>query len=611
MIMEHVAISAFIMGIISASSLPLGTLTTIFWTPGERSVAFLMAFGAGALLAALTLDLVGVALALNQFNSLALGAILGGVLFIALNWLVNLQGGFLRKPSTAIFHVRREQRLRTRRILRHMGRINTFRNLSELETRDLGDVLFRQDYPAETTLYRQYDPSDRLYIVTSGDVELLDPTRDMEAFIHNVDNDAFGRMAFFTGAPHATLARTQTDVSLWVLARDDFERLLVTSPNLVDALIDLIGGDEVHSYLIERHNMEAEQVDAWVDAAVTSLRNRGTVPPAVAVDRGDESVREMIQNVASTQIFDDLPEVEVRKIAGCFFHRSFERGETLFSQDQLAERMYIVEEGEVALVDPRNDLKPPEKLHDGESIGTLSFVTGARHTDSAVVTMDTGVWVLRKRDFEQLLRESPLLEEQVRRVIQTENVAGYLKERHEFNADDSARWVRRAVGSLEAGRPIRSAEDFAEKIKAHGNAPIAIFLGITLDGIPESMVIGSSMIHSSISLSLLAGLFLSNYPESLSSSIGMRQQGLSFRRILIMWTSLMLLTGIDAALGNLFFTGASPSSVSFIQGLAAGAMLTMIAETMLPEAYTKGGSIIGLATLAGFLTAIFFKTLEY
>ena len=73
----------------------------------------------------------------------------------------------------------------------------------------------------------------------------------------------------------------------------------------------------------------------------------------------------------------------------------------------------------------------------------------------------------------------------------------------------------------------------------------------------------------------------------------------------------MILTGIGAALGNLFFTGATPTAVSLIQGLAAGAMLTMIAETMLPEAYTKGGSVIGLATLAGFLTAIFFQTLEH
>ncbi len=119
------------------------------------------------------------------------------------------------------------------------------------------------------------------------------------------------------------------------------------------------------------------------------------------------------------------------------------------------------------------------------------------------------------------------------------------------------------------------------------------------------------MIHAShISLSLIAGLFLSNYPEALSSSVGMRQQGLSFKRIMIMWTSLMIFTGIGAALGNMFFVEAPEMLFSFIEGIAAGAMLTMIAETMLPEAYFKGGSIVGISTLLGFLTPIYFKTLE-
>jgi zinc transporter ZupT len=90
----------------------------------------------------------------------------------------------------------------------------------------------------------------------------------------------------------------------------------------------------------------------------------------------------------------------------------------------------------------------------------------------------------------------------------------------------------------------------------------------------------------------------------------MRERGMSFRCVLLMWSSLMVITGIGAALGNLFFVGVPPSSVTLVQGIAAGAMLTMIAETMLPEAYIKGGSIIGLSTLAGFLAAIFFKTLE-
>ena len=77
-----------------------------------------------------------------------------------------------------------------------------------------------------------------------------------------------------------------------------------------------------------------------------------------------------------------------------------------------------------------------------------------------------------------------------------------------------------------------------------------------------------------------------------------------------MWFSLMVLTGIGAWIGAVFFVGAPPVMFSVIEGIAAGAMLTMIAETMLPEAYHRGGNITGFATLLGFLAAIYFSTLH-
>ena len=131
-----------------------------------------------------------------------------------------------------------------------------------------------------------------------------------------------------------------------------------------------------------------------------------------------------------------------------------------------------------------------------------------------------------------------------------------------------------------------------------------------MDGIPESLVIGASLLHGSISVSLLAGLFLSNFPEALSSSVGMRQLNYSASKILWMWISLMVITGIGAFLGNIFFVEAPRFLFALIDGMAAGAMLVMIAETMLPEACHKGGAITGFATLMGFLAAVFFKTLE-
>jgi zinc transporter ZupT len=76
-----------------------------------------------------------------------------------------------------------------------------------------------------------------------------------------------------------------------------------------------------------------------------------------------------------------------------------------------------------------------------------------------------------------------------------------------------------------------------------------------------------------------------------------------------MWTSIMVLTGIGAALGKILVDLASPMFLALLEGLAAGAMLTMIAQTMLPEAYTRGGPIVGFCTLMGFFCAMFTKVI--
>jgi zinc transporter ZupT len=139
---------------------------------------------------------------------------------------------------------------------------------------------------------------------------------------------------------------------------------------------------------------------------------------------------------------------------------------------------------------------------------------------------------------------------------------------------------------------------------------MAIWLGIMLDGIPESIVIGSSLLlHPTMSLSLLAGLFISNFPEALSSSVGMRGQRMSNQKILMMWSSIMIVAGIGAFFGNVLFENVSPLIFALVDGMAAGAMLTMIAETMLPEAFHIGGSVTGLSALAGFLATLLFKVI--
>jgi zinc transporter ZupT len=104
-------------------------------------------------------------------------------------------------------------------------------------------------------------------------------------------------------------------------------------------------------------------------------------------------------------------------------------------------------------------------------------------------------------------------------------------------------------------------------------------------------------------------VLIANYPEALSSSVGMRKQGFSVGKILGMWFSITVITGLLAALGSVVFAEAPDNLISLLESMAAGAMLTVIAETMLPEAYIKGGSIVGISTLLGFLAIVIIGSL--
>ena len=270
--------------------------------------------------------------------------------------------------------------------------------------------------------------------------------------------------------------------------------------------------------------------------------------------------------------------------------------------------MFIIESGKVDIIDERNNAKKINTLHAGEVVGEMALVTGEPRCATAFAAVDTTVWMILKEHFDRLMQTSPKICETVKNLVK-ERIFD-LQQKETIQLEQAKIWYSKAIKHIDDEIILPTKIDVKEVAAEHRGAPLAIWLGIMLDGIPESLVIGASMIYHSISYSLIAGLFLSNYPEALSSSIGMREQGYSFRKVFLMWTSLMIITGIGAYMGNIFFISAPPFLFVMIQGVAAGAMLTMIAETMLPEAFHKGGSITGFSTLLGFLAALFFKTFE-
>ncbi len=129
----------------------------------------------------------------------------------------------------------------------------------------------------------------------------------------------------------------------------------------------------------------------------------------------------------------------------------------------------------------------------------------------------------------------------------------------------------------------------------------AIVLGAVLDGIPESVVLGLSLVGGTgISLPILAAVFISNVPESLGASADLLRDGVSRSRVLLLWVIVVTASGGAAGAGYALLADASRELVAAVQTFAAGAIIAMLAESMMPEAFAKGGRAVGLATAFGF-----------
>ena len=426
--LSEMAMAAFVAGTISAISLPLGAALGLAIRPGPKITSALMAFGAGALLFALTIEIVAHSFHEVGFTPLAIGCVLGGVLFELMNQALNSQGGFLRKAATLALHVTRIKRRRAESILARLSRAHVLREMPPEEIAALVPKVKEVQFEPGQTIFTEGEPGDAAYLIDDGEVEA---SRGGTAIATLGAGDVFGEMALVTGAARSATVKAVLAVHAFVLPKEEFDSLL----------------------------------------------------------RDSTSTREMVRSLVVQRTAD------------------------------LAERTLV-----------------PEK--------------------------------------------------------------------------EAEQWKRTAIRHLSPQDLAPSSKEIEATAKAHGSAALAIWLGILLDSIPESIVIGTGVTgFGAFSWALIAGVFLANLPEALSSSVVMRAQGYTKVRIFSMWTSIVLITGIGAVIGNLFFREMSPGNFAIIEGAAAGAMLTMIAETMLPEAYEHGGAIVGLSTLAGFLAALFVKAI--
>jgi zinc transporter, ZIP family len=179
-----------------------------------------------------------------------------------------------------------------------------------------------------------------------------------------------------------------------------------------------------------------------------------------------------------------------------------------------------------------------------------------------------------------------------------------------------------AIGGLFAGCAVFFGGDWlidrsggSERKDARGGqesgSSLAIVLGTVLDGVPESMVIGLTIFKGgAVGAAYLIAVFISNLPESISSTSGLVASGWRKAMVLWMWIGIALISGLASLAGYALFQHSSPDVVAFVLAFAAGAILTMLANTMMPEAYEHGGKLVGVLTTIGFAVAFTIHVLD-
>jgi ZIP family zinc transporter len=148
------------------------------------------------------------------------------------------------------------------------------------------------------------------------------------------------------------------------------------------------------------------------------------------------------------------------------------------------------------------------------------------------------------------------------------------------------------------------------KKRSDNHSGLSIFIGTIIDAIPESVIIGVSLLEQgTVSYLMVIAVFLSNFPEGLSSTVGLKKDGYSKKTLLIMWLIVVLLASLSSLLGFSLLQDASTTLLSFISAFAAGGIMAMVASTMMPEAFEEGGAIVGLISSFGLLCSLLLSQL--
>lgn len=412
------AVTAFLQGLLGASSLLLGAVVGVVWQPSRAFSAAIMAFGSGTLISAIAFDITLAVYQRSGFLPLVIGFTVGGAIFTLMTRLIDQQGGFLRNQASSRRYLFRRRQEAASEVLKRLAQIEVMRDLPPTEVQAIIPLLKPCMAESADVLCQEGTPGDSLYLILSGEADVLKRKQPITVL---GPGEVFGEMAVLTGSPRSATVVARTPMELYELKKSDFDLVLTRSPHIAGALSRIL----------------ARRLEATTDSQATAERQQ-------------------------------------------------------------------------------------------------------------------------------------------------------------------QQWRQEILDSTELDLPLPEQQAMLQQL-AKGTAPLAILLGTLIDNIPESAVIGMTAESGHAGTSFLLAVFISNFPEALSSSIGMRKTGTKPGNILALWSGVVLLGGLGALVGSLLQTTAPDLLVALTQAIAGGAILAMIASTMMPEAYELGGGSVNFSTILGFL----------
>jgi CRP-like cAMP-binding protein/zinc transporter ZupT len=683
---ESKSLEAFLWGLGSASSLVFGAALGIVRMPSKVVRASLMAFGGGALIEALSIELFAHILAKARgggHNSgagqeddidrelvfLALGcALCGGLLFATLDRALSHYGAFLRKASTVQTYMGRLRYALTRRLIARLQQVPMFEVLSEHELHRLCRSMVKERYDAGDVIFREIHSDSSIFFLLSGQVELTLTTRYPHSALE------YDRSANAAGSPLGL----DIDDLILAMPRQSSPDNTELEAEVKDCF--LLGPNDIFG---ETSLFSCETIQAQAVAKVASSVLR---IPSNAMHRllaSNQSLQDFIAMIAvdrlrESDVFCRCTPSTVARLVSFMKQAEFQSQDVLFRDVDEVCPIYYVVLGQVEVCYGSCEKGEPIRrlVAANELLGTEHLVTGSSLHATAVALERTTVLIIQRRDidklcehderFKQALLSSGRIgaqlsgQQEVALVPQEgmsapvkfglttfEELYGQLK-RHE-NGDGSPKSATSASITSQQAAPalkgsahdavdedLLATEDLPDLLvsaaaaaaagdrhtscaanvsSSHGGgmqAAIMIWLGILIDSVPESVVMGILVNTSSRSslITFVCGVFLANFPEAMSSAGTMAAHGMRKFVIIFMWASIMFCTGLGAYIGALLFPPGSRENpavekvIAGIEGLCGGAMLCMIANTVLPEAFEQGGNVTGLSALLGFLVAI-------